>query len=96
MYHHKFDEVLLVSPSHAKMGIKVKVENTTSKFSLDWIFDRFNKINEKQLNEVFGNKLKSAVRKNKSETGKLLGPGMVMNDNRSRFILGDMFKPMPS
>ena len=46
MYHKKFDDVLLVSPSHAKMGVKVKMENVTSQFSLDWLFDRFEKINE--------------------------------------------------
>ncbi|MFN9908187.1 MAG: NB-ARC domain-containing protein [bacterium] len=28
MYYRKFDEVLFVSPSHAKMGIPLKKENT--------------------------------------------------------------------
>jgi len=47
MYHKKFDEVVLVSPSYAKMGIKIKEENTTSKFSLDWLFGRLDAINDK-------------------------------------------------
>jgi hypothetical protein len=47
MYHQKFDEVILISPSYAKMGIHLKEENTSSKFSLDWIFDRFESINDK-------------------------------------------------
>lgn len=46
MYHHKFDHVLLVSPSYAKMGVSVKPQNSTTKFNLDWIFNRIDDINE--------------------------------------------------
>jgi hypothetical protein len=46
MYHRKFDDVIIISPSHAKMGIKVKPENTTARFSLDWLFAKFERINE--------------------------------------------------
>jgi hypothetical protein len=46
MYFKKFDDVFIVSPSHAKMGIKVRNENTTQRFSLDWIFKHIDKINE--------------------------------------------------
>lgn len=46
MYYRKFDDVFMVSPSHAKMGIKVKQDNTTSTFSLDWLFKKFHDINE--------------------------------------------------
>jgi hypothetical protein len=38
MYYRKFDDVFIVSPSHQKMGIKVKPDNTTAQFSLDWLF----------------------------------------------------------
>jgi ABC-type multidrug transport system ATPase subunit len=47
MYHRKFDEVLLVSPSHTKMDIPVKKSNVTSKFSLNWLFKKIEEINEK-------------------------------------------------
>lgn len=56
MYYRKFDDVLLVSPSHQKMGLKVKKSNVTDIFSLDWLFDKFNRINELQKDAVFGRK----------------------------------------
>ena len=59
MYYKKFDEVLMVSPSHAKMDVHIKEENVTGKFSLEWLFEKFDKINEKQLDRVFGHRLKS-------------------------------------
>lgn len=96
MYYRKFDDVLLVSPSHAKMGLKVKNENTSAHFDLDWIFSKFDKINEDQLNKVFGHRLKSSTKDKKSITGKLIGGRMTLNDGRTRFLLGDMFKPLPS
>lgn len=38
MYGGKFDEILIVSPSHAKMGIEdIPQDKRTSQFSLDWI-----------------------------------------------------------
>ena len=40
MYHQKFDEVIIVSPSYSKMGLEVKEDNARNKFSLDWIFER--------------------------------------------------------
>lgn len=58
MYSRKFDDVIIVSPSHAKMGIKVNKDNVTSRFSLDWLFSKFDDLNEKQMDEVFGNRLK--------------------------------------
>lgn len=54
MYYKKFDDVFIISPSHAKMGLKVKNENTTAKFSLDWLFKKIDKINEEQMDEIFG------------------------------------------
>ncbi len=54
MYYRKFDEVIMVSPSHAKMGIKVKPDNCTTRFSLDWLFAKFESINQEQLHTVFG------------------------------------------
>jgi hypothetical protein len=72
MYYRKFDDVLLVSPSHAKMGISVKKDNIESKFSLDWLFEKFDKINEEQMNKVFGHRLKMTVKDVKSATGKVL------------------------
>jgi len=96
MYHRKFDDVLLVSPSHAKMGIRVKQENVTPKFDLDWIFDKFDKINRDQLDVVFGHKLKHSLEEKKDSTGRVIGPGTLLNDNKSRWLLGDMFRPLPS
>ena len=58
MYYKKFDDVFLVSPSHAKTGLKIKQENCTLRFSLDWIFKHIDKINEEQMDEIFGSKLK--------------------------------------
>ena len=42
MYAGKFEEVLMISPSYAKMGLELKDDNVRTKFSLDWIFDRLN------------------------------------------------------
>jgi uridine kinase len=95
MYYRKFDDVLLVSPSHAKMGVKVKNENTTANFDLDWIFEKLEKLNQDQLQNVFGHKLKLTAKDRKSDTGKLLGPTTVLGDQRSRWLLGDMFRPLP-
>jgi ABC-type multidrug transport system ATPase subunit len=36
-YYRKFDNVLLISPSANKMGIKVKKDNLTQVFDLKWI-----------------------------------------------------------
>lgn len=47
MYYKKFDEVLLVSPSHTKMDLKIKKSNVSAKFSLDWVFNKIGEINEK-------------------------------------------------
>jgi septin family protein len=57
MYYKKFDHVILVSPSHAKMDLKLKKENVASSFSLDWLFKKIDEINEKQLENVFGKKM---------------------------------------
>jgi hypothetical protein len=46
MYYRKFDDILLISPSHAKMGVKIKQDNITARFSLDWLFKKFEEINE--------------------------------------------------
>lgn len=46
MYNKKFDDVFIVSPSHSKMGIKTKKDHTTASFSLDWIFEKIDEINE--------------------------------------------------
>jgi len=46
MYHKKFDDIFVISPSHAKMGLKIRPENTTAHFSLNWLFDKFYTINE--------------------------------------------------
>jgi hypothetical protein len=58
MYYKKFDDVFVVSPSHAKMGLKIKTDNTTQRFSLDWLFKKFDTINEEQMNDIFGSRAK--------------------------------------
>jgi ABC-type molybdenum transport system ATPase subunit/photorepair protein PhrA len=97
MYYRKFDDVFIVSPSHAKMGLKVRKENSTAQFSLDWIFGKFAEINEKQLDRVFGSKLKRSSKDKKSanET-RTLASGVLMNDGRSRFLLSDAFNSTPA
>lgn len=89
MYHRKFDDVLMVSPSHAKCGIKCAKENTTEDFSLDWIFSRFDKFNDEQLELIFGNKTREEKKK-PMEDPKERKPFMI-NDHRSRFLLSDAF-----
>jgi hypothetical protein len=37
------------------MGLDVKDENVRSKFNLDWIFERIESINSKQMMKIFGN-----------------------------------------
>lgn len=80
MYYRKFDDIFIVSPSHAKMGLKVKQDNTTAKFSLDWLFNKFAKINEDQLERVFGNRPGQTNRDKKTASGMTLSSGMMMND----------------
>lgn len=46
-YFQKFDNVLLISPSASKMGIRVKKENMTQVFSLPWIQEKLLEINKK-------------------------------------------------
>lgn len=95
MYYRKFDDVFLISPSHAKMGIKIKPENTKAQFSLDWLFKKFDEINEEQLKTIFGNVHDRSVKTKKSATGKsTLAGGTVLNDNRSRYLLSDAFTHM--
>jgi|LauGreDrversion4_2_1035121.scaffolds.fasta_scaffold1052991_1 hypothetical protein len=51
------------------MGIKVKPDNTTAQFSLDWLFTKFEQINEEQLRVVFGMKHGNA---GKDRSGRVL------------------------
>ena len=50
MYADKFDHTFIVSPSYAKMGLELDDEqdNATTHFSLEWIFDRIDMVNEEQ------------------------------------------------
>lgn len=91
MYHRKFDDVFIVSPSHAKMGINVKPENTTASFSLDWLFHKFETINEKQMERVFGHRMNRSTKDKSNAVGKIFAQGEVMGDSRSRFLLSDAF-----
>lgn len=95
MYHKKFDEVLLVSPSHAKMDIKVKKSNVTAKFSLDWIFHKIGEINEKQQDAIFGHSLggKKLPNDKLTATGKhKVQSAHVLNDKGSRFQMSEVIK----
>lgn len=94
MYHKKFDDVFIISPSHAKMGIKTKKDNTNAQFNLDWIFNKIEEINDDQINEVFGNHLAVSAKEKKNLQGKPMSDAYV-NDSRSRFLIGDMFKTTP-
>lgn len=97
MYHRKFDNVLIVSPSHAKMGISVKKDHITDTFSLDWIFKHFVKFNEEQEERVFGKRAARTIKGQKPVPGKTaLSNEPVMNDARSRFMLSDAFRTLPS
>ena len=54
MYHKKFDDVFLISPSAGKMGLKTKVDRQRTDFSLDWIFKQIEEINQEQAERCFG------------------------------------------
>lgn len=56
-YLHKFDTVLIISPSASKMGIKVKKENMNQEFDLRWIETKLMDINKKQV-QLIASKLK--------------------------------------
>lgn len=47
-YLHKFDTVLILSPSANKMGITIKKDNTNHEFNLGWIEKKLMAINRKQ------------------------------------------------
>lgn len=88
MYHKKFDEVIQVSPSYAKMDIKIRQENVKSKFNLDWIYKRIELINEEQYEKIYGHSLggKNLHGDKLSATGKTkIANSTVLNDNKSRF-----------
>lgn len=95
MYKQKFDYILLVSPSHAKMGLKVDKKYVTDKFSLDWIYNNFSTINEKQTDKIFGHRMggKKLVKNYKDATGKQIsGKTFVLNDSGNRFVTNDFMK----
>lgn len=48
LYRKRFDYVYLVSPSYAKMGIKIPDSHMTGTFDLPWVFERIALVNEKQ------------------------------------------------
>ena len=91
MYYRKFDDVFIVSPSHAKMGINVKPENATTQFSLDWLFDKFATLNEKQTEAVFGHRVTRTKDDKRNQMGKIYAEGNMLGDQRSRFLLSDAF-----
>ncbi len=92
MYYRKFDDVFIVSPSHSKMGLKVKKDNTTETFNLDWIFQKFETINEEQLEATFGSRKNRTTKKNEDRAkGGGLGSALLLGDSRSRFMLSDAF-----
>lgn len=94
MYHKKFDEVLLISPSYAKMGLKIKEENVRSKFSIEWIFEKIQAINEKQMEKVYGHSMggKKLKEDKLTSVGRVKKSGAVLNDNKSRFEMAAMIK----
>lgn len=47
MYKGKFDEVIIVSPSYAKMDIDIDPKYASPVFSLDWIFDHIREFSER-------------------------------------------------
>ena len=49
MYAGKFDYVFIVSPSYAKMRLRIKKSRLAADYSLDWIYDKIDKINEIQF-----------------------------------------------
>lgn len=72
LYSGLFDKVLILSPSFAKMNVKVPIEDTRQVYDLEWIFKAIEKINEDQyviqqrllqLNEVEKDNDYSAVEK---------------------------------
>ena len=81
----------MVSPSHAKMGIKIKADNCTTRFSLDWIFNKFESINQEQLHSVFGFRAQQSTKTKKTATGKPLEEKPMVGDSRARFLLSDAF-----
>lgn len=92
MYGHKFNDVLLISPSHAKMGISVRKENITDEFSLDWLFQKFDVMNEEQNERVFGFHGDRSVKPKQDAKGRVLGgEQMVVGDQRARWLLSDAF-----
>lgn len=67
MYKKKFDYVFLLSPSFAKMELKLKPANMTSQFSLDWIYTKIEEINKKQLSKGDKNNKDSMIFQGKGE-----------------------------
>lgn len=45
-YLHKFDYILVVSPSASKMGIPINTKNINQKFDLKWIESRLLEFNK--------------------------------------------------
>ena len=81
----------MISPSHAKMGIKIKADNCTTRFSLDWLFNKFNTINDDQLNTVFGFRAQHSTKERKTAAGKVMQEHPIVGDSKARFLLSDAF-----
>lgn len=97
MYSEKFNEILLVSPSYAKMDLNVRAESATTRFSLDWIFDKLEVINEDQQQKMFGHSFggRRLANDKRSATGATqLTNTALMGDQRSRFYMADHLRKM--
>lgn len=69
---HKFDQVLLLSPSANKMGIRVKKDNISQQFDLKWIENKLFEMNKKQAQAIAA-RLKELNIIDKFDTEKLNG-----------------------
>lgn len=47
-YRGKFDNIMLISPSHSKIGLPLNANDTSSEFSLEWIYRNLDKVNKNQ------------------------------------------------
>lgn len=97
MYNKKFDDILLVSPSYSKMDLNIPHENSSTRFSLDWIFDKLDMINEDQQEKIYGHAYggRRLANDKMSATGKKqITNTAVMADQRSRFYLADHLRKM--
>jgi len=95
MYRGKFHQTILVSPSHSKMTLPhIKPEFRSADFSLEWIFQRFAELNNKQHERIFGHSKggRNLPVDMSNSKGRVVKRTFVLGDEKSRFFMGDFMK----